>query len=85
MCNNDLYTCRDSSRINCTLACNTLGYIPCKNYMDRKVCSNILKKNKLYNSKSINDNNNPTANQNEINLLGSKFTINDSVLYLGEL
>lgn len=85
MCNNDLYTCRDSSRINCTLACNTLGYIPCKNYMDRKVCSNILKKNKFYNSKSINDNNYPTANQNEINLLGSKFKINDSVLYLGEL
>ena len=44
MCTNDLYTCKDSSQINCTLACSTLGYVPCKNYLDRKVCENVLRK-----------------------------------------
>jgi hypothetical protein len=41
MCTNDFYICKDSSRINCTLACSTLGYIPCKNYVDKKVCSRL--------------------------------------------
>lgn len=44
MCTNDLYTCKDLSQINCTLACSTLGYVPCKNYLDRKVCENVLRK-----------------------------------------
>ncbi len=44
MCTNDLYTCKDLSRINCTLACSTLGYIPCQNYMDRKICASVLKR-----------------------------------------
>ncbi len=46
MCTNDVYICRDrqSSLINCTLACSTLGYIPCQNYMDKLVCSTIAKK-----------------------------------------
>jgi len=43
MCTNDLYVCRDSSHINCTLACSTLGYIPCKNYMDKNVCDSVVK------------------------------------------
>ena len=43
MCTNDLYQCKDSSRINCTRACTTLGYIPCKNYVDTKICATILK------------------------------------------
>jgi hypothetical protein len=47
MCTNDLYLCRDASRINCTLACLTLGYIPCKNYMDKKICSTVLKNKSL--------------------------------------
>lgn len=44
MCTNDLYLCKDSSRINCTLACSTLGYIPCRNYVDKKICSSVNKK-----------------------------------------
>ncbi|CAF0798424.1 unnamed protein product [Brachionus calyciflorus] len=49
MCTNDLYICKDSSRINCTLACSTLGYIPCKNYADRKICASYNKKTSLFN------------------------------------
>jgi hypothetical protein len=46
--------CKDSSRINCTLACSTLGYIPCKNYKDTKICASVLKQtNKFFNLKSI--------------------------------
>lgn len=47
MCTNDLYLCKDSSRINCTLACSTLGYIPCRNYVDKKICSTVNKKSNL--------------------------------------
>lgn len=47
MCTNDLYLCKDSSRINCTLACSTLGYIPCRNYVDKKICSSVNKKSAL--------------------------------------
>lgn len=43
MCTNDLYQCKDLSRINCTRACTTLGYIPCKNYMDTKICASVVK------------------------------------------
>lgn len=46
MCTNDLYTCKDLSRINCTLACSTLGYIPCKNYMDKKICETVIRRQK---------------------------------------
>ena len=42
-CINDLYLCRDSSRINCSWACSILGFIPCKSYRDKKVCSTVLK------------------------------------------
>jgi len=42
-CVNDVYLCRDSSRINCSWACSILGYIPCKSYMDKKICSSVLK------------------------------------------
>jgi hypothetical protein len=44
MCTNDFYLCKDSSRINCTLACSTLGYIPCKNYVDKKICGSVNRK-----------------------------------------
>lgn len=44
MCTNDLYTCKDTSVINCTMACTTLGYIPCINYMDKNACANVLKR-----------------------------------------
>ncbi|RNA41037.1 Low-density lipo receptor-related [Brachionus plicatilis] len=53
MCTNDLYICKDSSRINCTLACSTLGYIPCKNYADRKICSSYAKKSNYLKLNSI--------------------------------
>ena len=49
MCINDIYLCKDFSRINCTLACSSLGYIPCKSYMDKKVCSSVLKNRDLFN------------------------------------
>lgn len=57
MCTNDLYQCKDSSRINCTLACSTLGYIPCKNYMDRKICASVNKKSINYPSSNYFRNN----------------------------
>lgn len=47
MCTNDIYVCRDSSRINCTLACLTLGYIPCKHYKDIIICPTVLKNKNL--------------------------------------
>lgn len=48
MCTNDLYLCKDSSRINCTLACSTLGYIPCRNYVDKKICLSVNKKSSRF-------------------------------------
>lgn len=85
MCINDLYTCKDSSRINCTLACNTLGYIPCRNYMDKKICSSIIRKtNKFSNFKSFKENSFQfinSAGSKEIDVLGSKFSISDSILF----
>lgn len=85
MCNDDLYTCRDSSRINCTLACNTLGYIPCRNYMDKKVCSNVLKKANKYLSSKSKDKGFQliSSSGHEINLFGSSFSVDDSILFLG--
>ncbi len=63
MCMNDVYVCKDLTRINCTLACSTLGYIPCKNYVDKLVCSSIAKKalikpNFIHNPENGNINNN---------------------------
>ena len=82
MCINDLYTCKDSSKINCTLACNTLGYIPCRNYMDKNICSSINQKsNKFVNSKSIKSNYFQfisSSSQKEVTLLS------DSTLYTSQ-
>ncbi len=45
MCTNDIYKCKDNlSVINCSMACSTLGYIPCQNYMDEKVCASFLRR-----------------------------------------
>lgn len=35
------------------MACSTLGYIPCKNYADRKICSSYAKKSNHLKIKSI--------------------------------
>ena len=54
MCTDEIYTCKDLSRINCTLACLTLGYLPCKNYIDMKICNNLADEKLYYNMKSNN-------------------------------
>lgn len=56
MCINDIYMCRDSSRINCTLACSTLGYIPCKNYADKQICLKLFEKYPQLNKNYLNFN-----------------------------
>ena len=48
-CPDEVYICKDLSRINCIEACPDLGYIPCKHYKDYEICgnSNPSKTNKM--------------------------------------
>ncbi len=96
MCTEDLYLCKDSSRINCTLACSTLGYIPCKNYMDRKICATVNKKaskfyslktnNKLYHNLFNFDTKNANSNKQHRtwHIGNSVIVFNDTLFYLGK-
>lgn len=99
MCTNDLYLCKDSSRINCTLACSTLGYIPCRNYVDKKICASVNKKSsgRFFSLKSASgsagdlytlDTNGRfqlDSDENNNNLFFKNININEKFLFSGRL
>ena len=62
-----------------------LGYIPCKNYMDKKICSSVIRKtSKLSSFKSFKENTFQfisSAGGKEIDLFGSRFSVSDSILF----
>ena len=78
MCTNDLYQCKDLSRINCTRACTTLGYIPCKNYMDTKICASVVKslQSKMMNGAKFDKHNSGNNNDPRQPVLSSSFLEN---------
>jgi len=40
-CINNLYSCPPDDDIRCDLACETLGYVPCRTIQDRRACQNL--------------------------------------------